>query len=180
MRKTKDISFKAFTLIELIVVITIIGIISVSTYLPYAHHQKKVLLKQAAREISQSLRDARSLAINGLDSGSWNLNIALFLEPNSRDILYYSYPFDTTITLWDIVSMDEYKKKILPLWVAIDTIDSSGSGVLFTFDAISWSGWYDGLTPAQEVLINLSYSNSTSPVLQKEIRYYTQSYISDY
>jgi len=71
----------AFSLLELIVVITIIGIISMAAYLPYAHHQKKVLVKQAAREVTQSLSDARNLAINGLsESGGSNLNVALLFE----------------------------------------------------------------------------------------------------
>lgn len=55
----------AFTLLELMIVITIIGIISMATYMPYAHHQKKVLIKQATREISQSLSEVRNLAVNG-------------------------------------------------------------------------------------------------------------------
>jgi prepilin-type N-terminal cleavage/methylation domain-containing protein len=61
---------KAFTLIELMIVITIFSIISLATYLPYAHHQKKTLIKQAAREVTQSLSDARNLATNGLSTFS--------------------------------------------------------------------------------------------------------------
>ena len=39
-----------FTLIELMVVITIVGIVSLATYMPYAHHQKKTIVKQAVKE----------------------------------------------------------------------------------------------------------------------------------
>jgi len=60
----------AFTLIELIIVMTIIGIVSIATYFPYAHHQKKTLVAQALREIAQSLSEARNLALHGLDTGS--------------------------------------------------------------------------------------------------------------
>jgi len=180
MRKIQLSSFWAFTLVELIVVITIIGIISVSTYLPYAHHQKKVLLKQAAREITQSLRDARSLAINGLDTWSWNVNVALYLEANSRDVLYYSYPHDETLLLSDLSSRVAYKRKILPLWTAINSI-TTHSWVLFTFSAVTGSGLYDPvLSWSGEVDIILSYNGSSSPTLQKNIIYYTNSYISDY
>jgi len=180
MRKIQFSSFWAFTLIELIVVITIIGIISVSTYLPYAHHQKKVLLKQAAREVTQSLRDARSLAINWLDTWSWNVNVALYLEADSRDILYYSYPYNETLLLTDLASRDTYKTKLLPLWVSIDSI-ASHSWVLFTFDSVTGSWWYDPVISwVGELDITLSYNQSTSPTLQKNIIYYTNSYISDY
>jgi prepilin-type N-terminal cleavage/methylation domain-containing protein len=60
----------AFTLIELIIVITIITIISLATYMPYAHHQKKTLIKQGAREITQSLSEVRNFALHGLSSSS--------------------------------------------------------------------------------------------------------------
>ena len=62
------LSSQAFTLIELMVVISIIILISVSFYSPYGFHQKKVSLKMGAKEISQSLAEARNMAINGIDS----------------------------------------------------------------------------------------------------------------
>jgi Tfp pilus assembly protein PilE len=46
------------------VVVTIIGIISLATYMPYAHHQKKTLVKQAVKELSQTLSESRNLAIH--------------------------------------------------------------------------------------------------------------------
>ena len=70
MKIERSTKCSAFTLIELMVVITIMSIVMFASYLPYAHHQKKTLLKQASREISQSLSDARNLAIHGLDTGS--------------------------------------------------------------------------------------------------------------
>jgi prepilin-type N-terminal cleavage/methylation domain-containing protein len=65
----------AFTLIELMVVITIMGIIMFTSYIPYQYHQKKTALKLAAREVSQSLSEARNLALHGLDTGSGNLSL---------------------------------------------------------------------------------------------------------
>jgi len=53
-----------FTLIELIVTISIIMILSLMTYFPYSHYQNKAKLKLASREISQSFYDAKSMAVS--------------------------------------------------------------------------------------------------------------------
>jgi len=53
-----------FTLVELIVTITIIIILSLMTYLPYSHYQNKAKLKLASREISQSFYEAKNMAIS--------------------------------------------------------------------------------------------------------------------
>lgn len=171
---------RAFTLIELLIVITIIGIISVTTYIPYAHHQKKVLLNQAAREVSQSLRDARSLAINGFNTWSWNVSVALFFWSGSNEIVYYTYPFEQSISLSDFSSGEVYLTKKLPKWVEIESIGWSSQDVLMSFEAISWSGSVEPFLGSWSIDILTSYAGSTESVLQKEIRYYPRSYISDY
>jgi len=81
---------KGFTLIELIVVISIIAIISLASYFPYAHHQKKVLLKQASREIAQSFSEARNFSLNGLNTGSGNLNVGLYIPQTATFLAYYT------------------------------------------------------------------------------------------
>lgn len=90
----------AFTLIELIVVITIIGIISLSVYMPYSHHQKKTLLHQASKELSQSLSEARNLAVHGRASGSGNLHIGLYIA-SEGSLVYHAYPLSSTGALSD-------------------------------------------------------------------------------
>jgi len=46
------------------VVITIIMIITMSLFEPYHYYQKKIKIKLATKDISQSLYDARNMAIN--------------------------------------------------------------------------------------------------------------------
>ena len=171
---------KAFTLVELTIVITIIGIISVSSYIPYAHHQKKILLKQWAREISQSLRDARSLAINGYNTWSGNVNIGLFFASGASTIEYFQYWLNETLTLTDIWSTSSYRTKILPRGVQIDSIDGVAQDVLFTYKAISGSWAVNGASGTWQIDIQISYDGSTDSVLQKTISYFRESYISDY
>lgn len=173
----------AFTLIELMVVVTIIVIVSLATYLPYAHHQKKVLLKQWVKEIVQSITEARNLAINGINTWSGNLNVGVFFSPNAEEIIYYTQQFETPFDLASLPS-SAYKTKKLPPGIQIDSITSATDTTLFWFSAISWDlnllTSDTTYTLTDNIKIQVSYKWSTSPVLQKEIEYYTQSFISDY
>lgn len=171
---------RAFTLIELLIVITIMGIITVSTYIPYAHHQKKVLLQQWAREISQSLRDARNLAINGLNTGSWNVSVGLYFGSWASQIEYFTYPYGESLVLTDIGALEAYRSKDLPKWIQLEEIDGVTTGTLFTFEAISGAWSFEPQTWSGEMVISVSFRWSTESVLRKEIVYYPQSYISDY
>lgn len=175
-------TYAAFTLIELLIVITIIGIISLATYLPYAHHQKKIILKQSVKEITQSLSEARNLAINGVNTGSWNLNVALYFSSWATEILYYAIPHDRGFNVNNLPS-ETYKIKELAPGIQIDSIGGLSQPTLFSYSAIFWSGSFFPASIATwsgELLIDVSYKWSTSPALQKTIRYFTQSYISDY
>lgn len=175
---------KWFTLLELIVVMTILAIISLATYLPYAHHQKKVILQQWVKEVVQSLTEARNLAINGVDTGAWNLNFGLYFEANTSEILYYAIEFEQDFNI-NALPSEPYKIKKLPLWVQVNDITGSDEETLISFKAIS--GELDILSSNATytiqnniIALDVSYGWSTSPVLQKGIEYYTQSYISDY
>ena len=169
---------RAFTLIELMIVITIISIISLATYMPYAHHQKKTLIKQAAREITQSLSEARNLAINWLSTASWtNLNVGVYFMSWATQIDYYT----STGTL-NILSLPltVYKTKKLPLGMQVDSINWSSQAELIHFSAITWS-WYISSAPfTNDIEIDISYKWADSAILQRKITYYTKSYISDY
>jgi len=55
---------KAFTLIELMVVITIMFILSMMIYAPYQHYQTKQKVRNSAKVVTQTLQQARNLAIN--------------------------------------------------------------------------------------------------------------------
>lgn len=183
MRKTSIHSlFKAFTLIELIVVITIISIISLATYMPYAHHQKKVLLKQSAKEISQSIVQSRNLALNGLNTGWGNVNVGLYFDREAQDLIYYASTGALTISTLN--SDDIYMQKSLPAWVQVDSIAWKHEKTLFTFSSIFGTGSISqevSWAIADDVIdINISYKGASSSVLQKTIHYYRKSHISEY
>lgn len=170
-------TYSGFTLIELMIVITIVWIISLATYLPYAHHQKKVAIKQAAREISQSLSQARNLAIHGLDVWDGNVNVALYFASWATQIDYYTSTGALNI---GALPSDTYRQKQLPQWVQVDSIGGIGGERLFVFDSISGSGSISGEIVPDEVEIQISYQWATNSILQRVIKYYRKSYISDY
>lgn len=150
-----------------------------ATYLPYAHHQKKVLVKQAVREITQSLSDARNLAINGLSGSSGsNLNIALYFSSGSTSIQYYTSTgiLDmTSISPWNLL-----KVKHLPRWTQIDSIAGNISQQIFWFSALTGDGFTDPDIWDNPIDFQVSFKWSSDVVLQKVIQYYPKSYISDY
>jgi len=160
------------------IVITIISIISLATYIPYAHHQKKTLIKQAAREITQSLSEARNLAINGLSTLSWaNLSVGVYFASWATQIDYYTSTWGL-----DILSLPTniYKSKSLPKWTKVDSINGISGEGLIHFSAISGSWYLSNVPFSWDIQIDISYKWAASPVLQKSITYYTKSFISDY
>lgn len=167
-----------FTLIELMVVITIIFIVTLASYMPYAHHQKKLLINQAAREISQWLSEARNLALHGLNTWSGNLNIWLFFWSWATNLVYYTST--GTLSLWTLDPNDIYKAKTFPRWVTIDSIDGINTDFLFVYDAISGDITITPNIASESFDIDISYNKSASSVLQKHIHYYKKSYISEY
>ena len=158
------------------VVITIVGIISLATYMPYAHHQKKTLVKQAAKELSQTLSESRNLAIHALDTGSWNVYVWIDLIPWAWKIDYYT----ATGGLNLFASENLYKTKQLPTWVQIFSINwDETTPVYMSFSPIIGS-WEIPWTSWDTVEAIVAYKWSSSDVLQKELIYYRKSFISDY
>lgn len=174
---------KWFTLIELLVVITIMAIVLLAAYIPYAHHQKKVLLKQWAKELTQSLSEARNLAINGLDSGSWNVSVGLLFSSWATQIDYYTIAYTGSFSLASLPS-ETLKTKKLPQWIQVDSIWWVSGDTLLSFSSIygTWAmlQWALDQDIPDNLKFNISFRWATTPVLQKEILYYGKSYISDY
>ena len=71
----KIFKIRAFTLIELIVAMAIFFIIVAVTYIPYSYYEVKQRVKVGAKQVSQTLYEARNMAINGQSSNNQNVSV---------------------------------------------------------------------------------------------------------
>lgn len=187
----KKNSKNAFSLIELIIVITIFMIISTILYAPYSFYRKKATLRQWVKEISKSIYEARNISMNGSTSSSWNISIWLYFDSaNKNKVTFLSYPHSytwaqITKTIWTNIKV--FKTLSLPKWVQIDKIWTKDNG-LFFFSSIFWDWKYYYFDPSRQeftlvgnkIDINISYKWATSNILKKTIYYYIKTNIIDY
>lgn len=185
-----------FTLIELIIAMSIFFIIVVSTYAPYNYYSQKARLNIVTKEISQSLYNARNIAINWSSDNSWNTSIWIYLDTtpwNNTKIEYFSYPYSFSwsqiipIEWWNIKKIKTIK---FSGPVEINTVWWKDN-LLFFFSSISWSWWYyyynnnpipntRHVLNLENIIINVSYKWTSALWLTKEIIYNTNTNIVDY
>jgi len=170
---------KWFTLIELMIVITIIWIMMMMAYAPYNYFQKKGELRVAAKEISKTLSESRNLAIHWTSSGWINQSIWVFFDKTNKNIIkIFSYDYN-----------DKTKKSLLKEIkiqpnIQIDKIWWNDKA-LFYYEAITWSwAFYSDENMTNSISDNVidiefSYKWATTN-LKKTLKYYTKTYISDY
>ncbi|MDP2090088.1 MAG: prepilin-type N-terminal cleavage/methylation domain-containing protein [Candidatus Gracilibacteria bacterium] len=186
------ISKKGFTLIELMISITIIGILSVITYSPYSYYQNKASLKVTAREVSQLLYESRNMAINGAIANNGNVAIGVYFDTSeiaNTQIKVFSFPHNIDkLNITNTQGGDIRLIKTLKLQkgILIDKIEDK-QNILFFFDSItgklSYYNWHMLTRQNFEddiVSINFSFKGSSSPNLNKTINYYTNTNIIDY
>ena len=181
---------KAFTLLELMIVMMIMVGLMLMAYSPYNYFSNKSKIKVTSKEISQILYESRNLSIHGLDLWSWNLSVWVYFDSsttNNNSIKIFTFPFSYTLAqikpdLSDpnILIYKEYK--LLP-WIQIDNIEGNDNG-LFFFKAITWDWDYFYYMPSQNIFssdeLDIKFSYKGSTALESEIKYITRTNISDY
>lgn len=180
-----------FTMIEILIAITIFFIITISSFSTYIHYQKKAILQSWIKEITQSLYEARNLAINWLNSNSENLSVWLYFDSSLNELTYYTYDHYLS---WSSITLDEttpwisiLKTRKLDNQFFIENIMWQNNWMFF-FKSISWKWdffYYDVYNNQilfwwTELNINVSYWHAISGVLRKNISYFTKTYITDY
>ncbi|NDK19377.1 type II secretion system protein [Candidatus Gracilibacteria bacterium] len=82
-----------FTLIELMVVITIIGILFVGSYVPYDYYSRLSKVRISAERVHQTLENAKLLAQNGLifSGTSKNANVGVLFEKHSNVVRMFAF-----------------------------------------------------------------------------------------
>lgn len=184
---------KGFTLIELMISITIVVILTMVTYAPYNYYQNKAKLKVATREISQVLYEWRNMAINWSVQDTWNVSIWVYFDNSVTEknkIKVFSYPYNINKLDLSYIEWPDVKLiKTLELKKGIEINDIQwNDNLLFVFDAITWNltyynwnGWLRNTIENEDIMsINFSYKNSTSENLRRTIKYFTSTNIIDY
>ncbi len=186
---------KAFTLIELLISITIFFILTMVTYVPYNFYMNKVKVRNTIKEISQSLYEARNMAINWISNWS-NRSVWLYIDIEEKDTLnFFSYPHAFTSNKItkpifsdsdsDIEFIKSYK---LLEWMKLRSINWKNNW-LFFFDAITWKWKYyywDDLLDREtisndKIYIEFSFKNAVVwSSLYWKITYFTKTNIVDY
>jgi len=169
---------RAFTLLELLISITIATILMTMVYAPYNYYTNKVKVKLTGKEISQILASSRNIAIHwadsswSIDSFSWkNIDILVNFSSWANFVDVYSFAFDDTTSLFSTWTAISVKKYDLQQGMQINT------DAKFRFDAITWSGSYSG-DDNNKVIIDYSFKWSND--LAWKLTYYTLTNISDY
>lgn len=182
---------KWFTLVELIFAITIFMIATWAVYMNFSYYQNKMNVKLSSKDISQALYNARNLAINWLDSSSWNLSVWVYFDKSVSDRLsFFTYPYDLDINAADLLNTSEkklFKEIRFYQWVQLNNVEGKDK-FMFLFQAITWSWayYYWDSTPWKKLLswdeINISiwFKWTTAPSLSKNIKYITKTNIVDY
>ena len=184
---------KAFTLIELIVAITIFFVMLGVTYTPYTYYMNKAKVRSAAKEISSSLYEARNMVLHGV-AWDWNISVWIAFDTsveNKDKIRFYSYPHSYTGSqIVPAISGDIQliKTYVLQPGMQIDAINSQNNA-LFFFESISWNGTYsytDDFNAKQlitddelDIVFSFWWADSGSNLAGK-IKYFTKTNIVDY
>ena len=94
-----------FTLIELIIVISIVWIMMIMAYAPYNIFQRKAEVKIASKSIAKTINESRNMAIHWALSGSWNISVWVYFDESNKNIIkIFGYPYN--YWTWSSISVN--------------------------------------------------------------------------
>jgi type II secretory pathway pseudopilin PulG len=180
-----------FTLIELLIAITILLIMSMMTFAPYSFYMNKWKVKYTNKEISQAIYEAKNMAVNWSATQSWNISVWLYFENNWIEKFSYnllSFEHD----IWELsiqpVNGKLLEKHNLQPWIQIDSFawdnkwliffrSITGSWIIFKWDPLLKVPYTES---ENEIVIEYSYKGSSNSVLQNSLTYFQDTQIIDY
>lgn len=131
---------KAFTLIEVMIVITIIAILSVWVFIPYNFYSNISRVKVSKEIITQTLNESKSSAawvITSASADAKNQNIAIFMKKwnNFVDMVLFDYDYSWSLSIppWDHIRIRNID---LEPNIEISKIKSIGSNIEFNGEII--------------------------------------------
>jgi len=149
MHKIQNTRYKAFTLVELLIVLGITAILSIVGFGFYANQQKTKILESTAQEIANYLRYAQQKSVSQEQGFQWGVH---FDNPTSGQDSYalytgttYSSPIET---------------KYLPTGI-IFTTPATGNSVNVSFNKLTGTN-YSGTS--QSLVIQSTSSSATKTI----------------
>lgn len=178
---------KWFTLIELIVAISILFLFSMMIFAPYSFYLNKSKIKHTSKEISQVIYEAKNKAKNGSANSSWNLSIGIYFDATWEAKYSYkllSFPHNI---IESVISLQEWtliEESMLQPWIQIESIWWENKGILF-FRSITGSGlvltWESlSVNSNNEITLEYSYKWASYWLLYWILRYFQDTQIVDY
>lgn len=165
---------KAFTLIEIMIVISIIWIMSVLVVVPYNLYSDISSVKISKEIITQTISEARNSSAWLINTTGKNQNIAIFFKLWWNSIKLVWFPFDYSWSLlesnWDLIREIPLEKNInTNKFIDIDWHDLNE--LIMYFKSPNWdSEYYKNATQSwtlKNIIIGLK--NTTDWILSKTI-----------
>lgn len=182
----------AFTLIELMVAITIFVLLWSMVFWPYAYYLNKSKVKHTQKEVTQLIYEAKNMALNGIVWEDKNISVWVFFDTNQADrIDVISFDYDKTAddiqTNPNLVNDALSKKPIISLTlqpgITFQEISWEEIGLIY-FQAINGSWWLLAGNSFSQISGNsdivFAYKDATSWALRKAITYIPDTQIVDY
>lgn len=176
---------KAFTLIELMIVITILMLMSVMAYSSYNVSRQISQLKYSLKELSQSITETKNLAINGYEKENINHSIGVYFNLDDKNnYTLYSFRYDSEI---ELLPENILEKRKLPENIFLSSIENyenlliyysaiHGEASVYTFQG----GRIQEITNNPEIEIEISYGNAQYYPFLRKLTYYKNTQIVDY
>lgn len=178
---------KWFTLIEMLIAITIFLIFVVLTYVNYAYYQNISQVKLTLKDISQNLSIARNMAINWIQNWGLNQSVWIYIEKESNNLKYFLYNYTGSVL---DVSWEPYKKVNLKPNIKIADIKlwwDYTDNILILFESITWKtdfykyDWTNfSLFGEKIVEFDVSFKNAVNFPLKRSLKYFKNTNITDY
>lgn len=174
-----------FTLIEFLIAMTIFFIIVIMTYVNYAYFSNIAKVKISLKEISQSINEARNMAISWFDKNWVNQSMWVYFDLNQNNtIQLYSFDYNSGILLNSTHLLKERKIQS-NIW--IDSIGWKNKVMIYfsSIDAKPEIYYFDlsgvkNIFPDSELEFSISFKWATNFPLKRELKYFKNTNVVDY
>lgn len=195
-KQTMKKAQNGFTLLELMLTVGLIFAIVVSAFIPYSFKQSKARVKISTKILTETISEARNLAINGFDfefipGTKNNTSVWVLIEEGNNKpfkIFLYKQDIGDSDIKWETESekIVLYKEKLVQHDTGLSSIKYNGdekSKVLVYFEAITGKtrvfdeSWNEVSTSQIDFVVA---HKAASTAIKKEVNYFPITNVVDY